>query len=91
MACETLVTTGLCVVAGEITTNAYVDIPSWSARRSRSIGYDHESYGFDGNTCGVMTSIDQQSPDIAQGVDAEEAAPASGEDVPTSRAPATRG
>ncbi|MDD9369696.1 MAG: methionine adenosyltransferase [Acidimicrobiales bacterium] len=69
VACETLVTTGLAIVAGEITTNAYVEIPSIVRETIKGIGYDRESVGFDGNTCGVMTSIDPQSPDIAQGVD----------------------
>jgi S-adenosylmethionine synthetase len=69
VACETLLTTGLVVVAGEITTEAYVDIPKLVRRVVCDIGYDRESYGFDGNTCGVIISIDEQSPDIAQGVD----------------------
>ena len=69
VACETLCTTGMVVVAGEISTTAYVDIPRVVRDTIRSIGYDRESYGFDGNTCGVITSIDEQSPDIAQGVD----------------------
>ena len=69
VACETLLTTGLVVVAGEITTEAYVDIPSIVRQTIREIGYDRESYGFDGNTCGVIVSIDEQSGDIAQGVD----------------------
>jgi S-adenosylmethionine synthetase len=68
VACETLLTTGLVVVAGEITTNAYVDIPKIVRQTVCSIGYDRESYGFDGNTCGVITAIDEQSPDISQGV-----------------------
>ena len=68
VACETLLTTGLVVVAGEITTNAYVDIPKIVRQTVCSIGYDRESYGFDGNTCGVVTAIDEQSPDISQGV-----------------------
>jgi S-adenosylmethionine synthetase len=68
VACETLLTTGMVVVAGEITTKAYVDIPGIVRRTVCEIGYDRESYGFDGNTCGVMTSIDEQSPDIGQGV-----------------------
>ena len=54
MACETLLTTGLCVVAGEITTSAYVDIPSIARETIKRIGYDRESFGFDGNTCGVI-------------------------------------
>jgi S-adenosylmethionine synthetase len=68
VACESLLTTGLVVVAGEITTNAYVDIPKIVRQTVCEIGYDRESYGFDGNTCGVITSIDEQSPDISQGV-----------------------
>jgi S-adenosylmethionine synthetase len=72
VACETLVTTGLAFVAGEITTSAYVDIPSVVRRTITRIGYDKESYGFDGNTCGVMVAIDEQSADIAQGVDKSE-------------------
>ncbi|CAN5247127.1 methionine adenosyltransferase [soil metagenome] len=69
VACETLVTTGLAIVAGEITTEAYVEIPKIVRETIIRIGYDREAYGFDGNTCGVMVSIDEQSPDIAQGVD----------------------
>jgi S-adenosylmethionine synthetase len=69
VACETLLTTGLAVVAGEITTEAYVDIPKIVRQTICEVGYDRESFGFDGNTCGVMVSIDEQSPDIAQGVD----------------------
>ncbi len=72
VACETFVTTGLCIVGGEITTNAYVDIPSIVRKTICEIGYDKGTYGFDGNTCGVMIAIDEQSPDIAQGVDASE-------------------
>jgi len=72
VACETLVTTGLAVVAGEITTDAYVDIPSVVRKTINGIGYDRESFGYDGNTCGVMVSIDEQSQDIAQGVDDSE-------------------
>jgi S-adenosylmethionine synthetase len=68
VACETLLTTGLVVVAGEITTEAYVDIPKLVRQTVCDIGYDRESYGFDGNTCGVIVSIDEQSPDIATGV-----------------------
>ena len=70
VACETLLTTGLVVVAGEITTDAYVDIPKIARRTICEIGYDRESYGFDGHTCGVIVSIDEQSSNIAQGVDA---------------------
>jgi S-adenosylmethionine synthetase len=82
VACETLLTTGLAVVAGEITTEAYVDIPKIVRQTICQIGYDRESFGFDGNTCGVMVSIDEQSADIAQGVDTayETRTGASGED-----------
>jgi S-adenosylmethionine synthetase len=69
VACETLVTTGLVIVAGEITTETYVDIPRLVRTRIREIGYDRAKYGFDAETCGVMVAIDEQSPDIAQGVD----------------------
>lgn len=68
VACETLLTTGLVVVAGEITTSAYVEIPKIVRETIRSIGYDRESYGFDGNTCGVIVSLDEQSQNISQGV-----------------------
>lgn len=66
--CETLLTTGLVVVAGEISTTSYVDIPRLVRRTICDIGYNKESYGFDGNTCGVIVSIDEQSPDISDGV-----------------------
>ena len=69
VACETLVTTGLVVVAGEITTETYVDIPRLVRSRIREIGYDRAKYGFDAETCGVIVAIDEQSPDIALGVD----------------------
>ena len=69
VACETLVTTGLCLVAGEITTNAYVDIPSIARNTIKEIGYTDPHYGYDYETCAVLTSIDEQSPDIAMGVD----------------------
>ena len=72
VACETMVTTGLCVIAGEITTSAYVEIPKIARETINEIGYDNALYGFDGNTCGVIVSIDEQSPDIAQGVDSSE-------------------
>jgi len=72
VACESLVTTGLAVVAGEITTEAYVDIPRIVRSTICDIGYDHGALGYDGNTCGVMVAIDEQSPDIAQGVDDSE-------------------
>jgi S-adenosylmethionine synthetase len=67
--------------------------PASCAPPSTSIGYDRESYGFDGNTCGVMVTIDEQSPDIAQGVDASEEVRSgtAGEESSRSRAPATRG
>jgi S-adenosylmethionine synthetase len=82
VACETLLTTGLVVVAGEITTDAYVDIPKIARETVNSIGYDRESFGFDGHTCGVMVSIDEQSTNIAQGVNtALERRTGSGEDV----------
>ena len=68
--CETLITTGLVVVAGEITTETYVDIPRLVRERIREIGYTRAKYGFDADTCGVMVALDEQSPDIAQGVDA---------------------
>jgi S-adenosylmethionine synthetase len=70
VACETLITTGLVVVAGEITTKTYVDIPHLVRERIREIGYTRAKYGFDADTCGVMVALDEQSPDIAQGVDA---------------------
>ena len=72
VACETMVTTGLCFVAGEITTSAYVDIPAIARETINGIGYDRESFGYDGNTCGVMVALDEQSADIAQGVDDSE-------------------
>ncbi len=69
VACETLVTTGLAFVAGEVTTSCYVDIPKIVRETIRQIGYDSPSYGFDYKTCAVITSIQEQSPDIAMGVD----------------------
>jgi S-adenosylmethionine synthetase len=69
VACETLVTTGMAVVAGEITTSTYVHIPDLVRETVESIGYTDASYGFDGRTCAVLTTIDRQSPDIAMGVD----------------------
>jgi S-adenosylmethionine synthetase len=68
VACETLVTTGLIVVAGEITTSTFVDIPFVARETVRAIGYDDASFGFDCDTCAVISTIDRQSPDIAQGV-----------------------
>ena len=69
VACETLITTGLVVVAGEISTHTYVDIPRLVRERITEIGYTHSEWGFDANTCGVVVALDEQSPDIAQGVD----------------------
>lgn len=69
VACETSVTTGLVLIAGEITTNTYVDIPKVVRETIRGIGYDRAKYGFDCDTCAVLTAIDEQSPDIAMGVD----------------------
>ncbi|MCX8034393.1 MAG: methionine adenosyltransferase [Thermodesulfovibrio sp.] len=69
VACETLVTTGLVMVAGEITTECYVDIPSVIRETVKEIGYTRAKYGFDYETCAVITSIHEQSPDIAMGVD----------------------
>ena len=70
VACETLITTGLVVVAGEITTETYVDIPQLVRNKIREIGYTRAKFGFDAETAGVVVAIDEQSPDIAQGVDA---------------------
>ena len=69
VACETLVTTGLAMIAGEITTDCYVDMPEIVRQTIRDIGYHSSDMGFDWRTCSVITSIDHQSPDIAQGVD----------------------
>lgn len=69
VACETAVNTGLVLVMGEITTSAYVDIAKIARETVKQIGFDKAEYGFDGETCGVITSIDEQSPDIAMGVD----------------------
>ena len=69
VACETFTSTGFVVVMGEITTKAYVDIPRIVRNVVLDIGYDRSDYGFDGNTCGVFTAINEQSPDIAMGVD----------------------
>ncbi|HGY57435.1 MAG TPA: methionine adenosyltransferase [Caldithrix abyssi] len=69
VACETFVTTGLALIGGEITTDCYVDIPTIAREVIKSIGYTNAEYGFDFHTCAVMTTIDQQSPDIAMGVD----------------------
>src|SRR3984893_3433631 len=68
VACETLIATGLVVVAGEISTDIYVDIPKLVRERISEIGYTHSEWGFDATTCGVVVALDEQSPDIAQGV-----------------------
>ncbi len=68
VACETICTTGMVLVMGEITTKCYADIPAIARRTIKEIGYDRPEYGFDGNSCAVLTSIDEQSPDIAMGV-----------------------
>jgi S-adenosylmethionine synthetase len=93
VACETMVTTGLAIVAGEITTSAYVEIPQIVRNTIIGIGYDRESVGYDGNTCGVITSIDPQSPDIAQGVDTalETRTGVSGEDLLNSQGAGDQG
>ena len=82
VACETMITTGLVVVAGEVTTSEYVDIPKTVRETICEIGYDREDFGFDGHTCGVMVALDSQSSDIARGVDDSEEvrSGASGED-----------
>src|SRR5881409_2864889 len=69
VACETLITTGLVVVAGEISTDIYVDISKLVRQRIAEIGYTHSEWGFDATTCGVVVALDEQSPDIALGVD----------------------
>ena len=69
VAVETLVTNGLCVVAGEVTTGCYVDIPQIVRETIKDIGYTRAKYGFDYETCGVLVSIKEQSKDIARGVD----------------------
>src|SRR5574341_1389099 len=69
VACESLLTTGLVVVAGEITTSCYVDIPRIARETIRRVGYTRAKFGFDADTCGVITAIDEQSSDIAMGVD----------------------
>ena len=69
VACETLVTTGLCMIAGEITTKGYADFPKVARETIRDVGYTQADFGFDCHTCAVISSIDEQSPDIAMGVD----------------------
>jgi S-adenosylmethionine synthetase len=81
VACETLVNTGLVVVSGEITTKTYVDIPDLVRAKINAIGYDKGEYGFDGEAVAVLTAIDKQSPDIAQGVDQAEEVREWGEDA----------
>src|SRR5450631_3262120 len=83
VACETLVTTGLIVVAGEISTSTFVDIPAVARETVRAIGYTDAEFGFDCDTCGVISTIDRQSPDIAAGVDAafERRAAGSGDEL----------
>ena len=86
VACETLITTGLVVVAGEITTDTYVDIPRLVRKKIAEIGYTRAKYGFDAETCGVIVALDEQSPDIAQGVDESyEAQHDPGDDDPLDR------
>lgn len=82
VACETLVSTGLVVVAGEISTSCYVDIPRIARDTVKAVGYTRAKYGFDGDTCAVLTAIDEQSGDIAMGVDkAKEAREMSDDDI----------
>ncbi len=69
VACESAVTTGMALIMGEITTSCYVDIPRVARNVIREIGYDNSKYGFDGDSCAIITSIDEQSADIALGVD----------------------
>jgi S-adenosylmethionine synthetase len=93
VACETLLTTGLCIVAGEITTDAYVDIPRIARDTIAGIGYDNALFGFDSKTCGVVVTLDAQSPDIAQGVDKSEEVRKgkSGEDILNSQGAGDQG
>jgi S-adenosylmethionine synthetase len=93
VACETFVTTGLAIVGGEVTTSGYVDIPKIVRSTINEIGYNRESYGYDGNTVGVLVSLDEQSPDIAQGVDAAEEVRSgkSGEDILNSQGAGDQG
>ena len=91
VAVETMLTTGLVVVAGEVTTTGYVDVKELVRQRILSIGYDSSAKGFDGHSCGVMVAIGGQSGDIAQGVDTGlESRSESSSTRWTSRAPATR-
>jgi len=93
VACETLLTTGLCIVSGEITTKSYVDIPAIARETINGIGYDNADFGFDGKTCGVLVALDAQSPDIAQGVDVSEErrTGTSGEDILNSQGAGDQG
>ncbi len=93
VACETMLTTGLVMVAGEITTTAYVDIPKIVRQTVLDIGYDRDEYHFDGRSCAVITSIDEQSPDIDQGVsaDLEVRSGKAGEDVLNSQGAGDQG
>ena len=68
VACETMITTGMVIIAGEVTTTATIDIPSIVRKTIKEIGYDRGKYGFDAETCAVMVSLDKQSPDISIGV-----------------------
>ena len=92
VACETLTTTGLVLVSGEISTQTYIDIPRVVRDVVRDVGYSHSSFGFDDETCSVITTIHEQSPDIAQGVGRPtRCAPTSTTTThSTARAPATR-
>jgi S-adenosylmethionine synthetase len=93
VACETLLTTGLVVVAGEITTREYVDVANLARRTIKGIGYDRDEVCFDGNTCGVIVTIDEQSPDIAVGVDTahEVRSGSAGEDILSSQGAGDQG
>jgi S-adenosylmethionine synthetase len=93
VACETLLTTGLCVVAGEISTSAYVDINHLARQTIIGIGYDDGAMGFDGRSCGILVSLDKQSPDIADGVDValEQRSGAGGEDALNSQGAGDQG
>src|SRR5699024_67813 len=80
VACEPIVTTGMALVAGEITTTVYVDIPAIARRTVKEIGYTRARYGSDAETCAVRTAIDEQSPDMAGGVDQDDESRQSTED-----------
>ena len=90
VACETLITTGLVVVAGEISTSTYVDIPSVVRKTILDIGYDRAKYGFDGSTCGVTVAIDEQSPTSPRASTMPGSSAPGTSTRSTSRAPATR-